>query len=102
MNILLILVIIIAAILALELFKHQITKNLFKYFVAIVVIIVIALIASAYIDFGEYIGKDSTFSKTGSVIVDGISDNTENIDTSNTFNSISDKANELYQKIIDN
>ena len=102
MNFLLILVVIISVIFLVELFKHQVTKNMFKYFIVFIVIIVILLITSAYIDFGQYLGKDSTFAQTGAVIVDGVSETTKDIDTTSTLDKISEKSDELFQKIIDN
>ena len=102
MNFLLILVVILAIVLVIELLKHQFTKNIFKYFIVAIIVIITLLIISAYIDLGEFIGKDSTFSKTGAVIVEGLSDNSDSIKESNTLDKISDKSSELFNNIIDN
>ncbi|MBS3162892.1 hypothetical protein J4467_03120 [Candidatus Woesearchaeota archaeon] len=102
MNFLIIIAVILALFLIVELLKHQFTKNIFKYFIVLIIIIVTLLVISAYIDLGDLIGKDSTFSKTGAVIVDGISDDTSSIKESETVNVISDKVGELFNNIIDN
>lgn len=102
MNFLLILLIIIVGILIIELIKHKFSRSIFKFSIAIAIVIIILLILSVYIDVGEYIGKGSTFSNTGAVIIDGVIETTENVDKTNIFTSISDKSKELFNQIIDN
>jgi len=101
MNFLLIIVVILALVLIIELLKHQFTKNVFKYFIVLIIIIITILIISAYIDLGDFIGKESTFSKTGAVIVEGMSEDTDLIKESETLNKIYDKTSELFNNIID-
>lgn len=101
MNLLIFIIIILLVIVALEIFKHQLTKNMFKYFIAVIILIIILLIISAYIDLGDYIGEDSTFAKTGSVIAEGIVDSADSIKESEALDKISDKTNELTNNIID-
>ena len=98
MNILILIVIILGIILLLELFKHQLTKNMFKFFIAAIVIMIFLLILSAYFDLGTIVGKDSTFAKTGAVITEGLVDGAESVEDS----GIVDKSNELLNNIIDN
>ena len=69
--------------------------------IVLIIIIITILIISAYIDLGNFIGKESTFSKTGAVIVEGMSEDTDLIKESKTLNKISDKTSELFNNIID-
>ena len=83
MGLLAIFIVLIVAFLLLEVFKHNITKNMFKYFVAFIIFIVILMVVSAFIDLGTFFDKDNTFAKTGAVIVEDVSEDIESIDWAN-------------------
>jgi hypothetical protein len=99
MNYIAIILIIVIAVLIIELLKHKFSKNFFKYTIIALVILIILLVTSAYVDFGSFVGKESTFAKTGAAIVDTVSGKPGN---DNTFTSISDKSKEMFNRIIDN
>jgi len=104
MGLLALVIAVVAILVILELFKHHFTKSLMKYMIFIIVFIFILLIVSAYVDFGSLIGKDSTFSHTGAVIAEGVSDDADTFDftESETLTTISEKTKEFFRNIIDN
>lgn len=103
MGLLLIVIVIIAILILLELFKHHFTKGILKYFIILGILLFILLIASAYIDFGDYVGEGSTFSNTGHAIAEGVTDDIEDIDIqeSETLSTIGEKTKEFFQKILE-
>ena len=103
MGLLIIIIALIVILIVLELFKHQFTKSLMKYLIIIIILIFILLVASAYVDFGDFLGEGTTFSNTGAAIAEGVSDDVEEIDIteSETLQTISEKTKEFLKKIIE-
>lgn len=103
MGLFLIIVVVLAILILAELFKHHFTKGLVKYLIIFVILIFILLVASAYIDFGDYIGEGSTFANTGHAIADGVTDDVEKIDIkeSQTLETFKEKTKEFFQKIVE-
>tara|TARA_Y100000310_G_C19941765_1_gene472867 strand:- start:3 stop:317 length:315 start_codon:yes stop_codon:yes gene_type:complete len=103
MGLLAIFIVLIVAFLLLEVFKHNITKNMFKYFVAFIIFIVILMVVSAFIDLGTFFDKDNTFAKTGAVIVEDVSEDIESIDWANleTLETIEEKTKEFLRDLLE-
>ena len=103
MGILAIFIVLIVAFLLLEVFKHNITKNMFKYFVSFIIFIVILMIVSSYIDLGSFFDKDNTFAKTGAVVVEDVSEDIGNIDWSNleTLETAEEKTKEFLRDLLE-
>ena len=103
MGLLAIIVIVIVIMIILELFKHHFTKGLMKYLIIILILLFILLIASAYIDFGDFLGEGSTFANTGAAIAEGVAEDVEqiNIDESETADTISKTIKKFFQKILE-
>ena len=102
MAILAIILIIVVILIVMELIKHHFTKGIMKYLIVAIVLLFLLLIASAYMDFGALIGKESTFSQTGKVIADGVSDDLKDIDIkgSETLKIIGEKTEELFRNLL--
>ena len=94
---------LIAVIILLELFKHHFTKSLFKYMIYFVVFLFILLIVSAYFDLGSFFDRDNTFSKTGSVIAEDVSEDIEEFDISKSkvLETLGEKTRDILKKLLD-
>jgi len=103
MSVLLIIGILIGILIVLEMFKHHFTKNLFKYLMIFVIVLFTILILSAYIDLGSFFSKDNTFSQTGEVIAEGVSEDVEKIDFNQfkIFDILEEKTKEILNKLLD-
>ena len=104
MGVLLVIGIVLGILILLELLKHHFTKGLMKYMIICLILILVLLILSSYIDFGALVGKESTFAKTGAVIAEGVEKDVEDIDfdESKTLAAFSEKTKEFLQKAFDN
>lgn len=97
-------ILIFAGVLVvLELFKHHFTKGLLKYGVIAVVLLFLFLIVSSYFDLGAFFAKDNTFSKTGAVISEDVSDDIKDIDIakSKTVQTLGEKTKEFIRNLLD-
>ncbi len=103
MGLLTIIIAVIVILVLIELFKHHFTKGLVKYLAISIIFIFILLIASAYIDFGDYVGEGSTFSNTGHAIADGVADDVEDVDIrdSETLNRMGEKTKEFFSNLLE-
>mgnify|MGYP006447613875 CR=1 FL=1 len=103
MGLVAIILILVGLIIVLELVKHHFTKSFIKYIIIGIVFLGIILIASAYVDLGSIIGKDSTFSNTGLVISEGVTEDLKKINfkDSEILDSVEETSKNLAQKAID-
>lgn len=98
MSLLTLVIIIIAVLLLLEFFKHYITKTAFKYFLALIILFVILMVLSAYINIGSIFGKGGPVAQTGAVIAGGVKGSVENIDLEKE--GVLEKSGESIKKFL--
>lgn len=103
MGLLIVILVVVGILILLELFKHHFTKGIIKYLVISIILIFVLLIASAYIDFGDYVGEGSTFSNTGHAIADGVTDDLDDVDIkdSETIQTIGEKIKEFFSQFLE-
>ena len=103
MGLLAIVIAVIVILVLMELFKHHFTKGLVKYLAIFIVLVFVLLIASAYVDFGDYVGEGSTFSNTGHAIADGVTDDLEDVDIkeSETLNTLGEKTKDFFSDLLE-
>lgn len=103
MGLLTVILVIIGILILMELFKHHFTKGIIKYFIVFLILAFLLLIASAYIDFGDYVGEGSTFANTGHAIAEGVTDDLEQVDIeeSETVQTLGEKTKEFFQKLLE-
>lgn len=96
-SLILLIIIVIGVLLVIEIVKHYLTKSFLKYVIAILVLLFILLILSAYFDLGPFFSKDSTFSQTGQVIANGVEKSKDNFDVTQNP-SILDTIKDIFNK----
>lgn len=94
-SLILIIIIVIGVLLVIEIVKRYITKSFLKYLIALLVLIFVLLILSAYFDLASILGKGGTFSQTGEVIATGVEKSKDNFDLTQKPSIIESATNML-------
>ena len=80
MGLLAIVIVLLVAFFLLELVKHKLTKNIFRYFITGIIFLVVLMFLAAFFDLGDFFSQDNTFAKTGSVVAEDVQEDIESID----------------------
>ena len=99
MNWILLIIALIAGFLLFESFRHHAKRGFMKYIIIGIIIILLLMVVSAYIDLSKIFEEDSSFVKTGNVIKNNIEKTTELAKETNS--SILDNFKESTTKVFD-
>ena len=103
MGLLILFIIIMVCLIFLEIFKHHITKNIFKFSIFAIIFIIMLLIASSYLDLSSFFSEDNTFVKTGAIVTEDLSEDINNIEWGEieTFKTIEEKMKNAINNILE-
>ena len=104
MQLLIIILIVVAILITMEVFKHHLQKSLMKYAITACLVILILLILSAYVDVAQFFAKDNPIATTGAAVTENIDNGLKNFhpERSSTFQDIQQWFRETIHKVVDN
>ena len=101
MNILLLIILCITGFVLFEIFRHKIAKTLTHYLVVGIIILVVLLIAAAYLPLSDFFSPDNTFSQTGYAVTEAVTDTVDFPDFSGIFEENLDKTKDFIRENLD-
>ena len=100
MNWIIIGLIVLVALFFLKNLKHNLVrKSMFLFFV-LVIILMILLFTSSYLDIGSIFSKESVFAKTGAAVVNTVSTNVDTSSVKSIFSGVSSSVINLTDSMV--
>tara|TARA_Y100000310_G_C20646548_1_gene796981 strand:- start:1442 stop:1747 length:306 start_codon:yes stop_codon:yes gene_type:complete len=101
MNILLLIILCVTGFVLFEIFRHKIAKGITHYFVIGIIIVIVLLVAAAYLPLSEFFSPDNTFSQTGYAVTEAVTDTVEFPDFLGIFEENLDKVKDFIRENLD-